>query len=221
MYHISYMNVYNNGVSGGPGPQRNKHQQRSDTTRRKLLNSARRIFAREGFEAARLEDIAAHAGYTRGAFYANFKSKEELFFALLEQEARENVSDIQRLLEGCADSTARIRALREYYVKRIADRQWVLLMMEFKLYAIRHGRSRAKLVESHRRVRAQSLVQLQSLLPSRLDSHAACGEEGLKAALEGSLSGLVLEQAYDPNRLPPEQAIAILRRIFDALIPGV
>jgi AcrR family transcriptional regulator len=55
-------------------------QARTDATRRKLLAAAENIFARDGFEAARLEDIAGLAGYTRGAFYANFQSKEDIFF---------------------------------------------------------------------------------------------------------------------------------------------
>ena len=50
---------------------------RTAATRRKLLLAAEQTFARDGYEAARLEDIAARAGYTRGAFYANFASKEE------------------------------------------------------------------------------------------------------------------------------------------------
>ena len=57
---------------------------RTAATRRKLLLAAEQTFARDGYEAARLEDIAARAGYTRGAFYANFDSKEDIFFALLE-----------------------------------------------------------------------------------------------------------------------------------------
>ena len=52
---------------------------RTAATRRKLLLAAEQTFARDGYEAARLEDIAARAGYTRGAFYANFESKEDIF----------------------------------------------------------------------------------------------------------------------------------------------
>ncbi len=61
-----------------------RQRARTEATRRKLLEAAENIFARDGFEAARLEDIAASAGYTRGAFYANFDGKEDIFFALLE-----------------------------------------------------------------------------------------------------------------------------------------
>ena len=62
----------------------NKHQIRTEQTTGKLLRSAMKIFVRDGFKAARLEEIAKDAGYTRGAFYAHFESKEDLFLALLE-----------------------------------------------------------------------------------------------------------------------------------------
>src|SRR5258708_39728029 len=67
---------------------RTRQTERTRATRRKLLDAAKRIFAQQGFEAARLEDIAAGAGYNRGAFYANFKSKEDIFFAIFEEWVR-------------------------------------------------------------------------------------------------------------------------------------
>src|SRR5260370_21383540 len=75
-----------------------RQAERTETTRRKLLAAAERIFARDGFEAARLEDIAAGAGYTRGAFYANFGGKEEIFFALLEKWFRERIDSFTAVL---------------------------------------------------------------------------------------------------------------------------
>ena len=47
--------------------------------------AARRVFARDGFEVARLQDIAQEAGKTRGALYSHFADKEDLFFALIEE----------------------------------------------------------------------------------------------------------------------------------------
>src|SRR3954470_10444855 len=86
------------GLAGRVKGQGNKHQQKTEETRGRLLKSARKVFSRDGFEAARLEDIAKDAGYTRGAFYAHYDSKEDLFFALLEQQAYEHQVQIQRLL---------------------------------------------------------------------------------------------------------------------------
>src|ERR1700690_2888456 len=76
-----------------------RQQIRTEATRTKLLDSAELLFARDGFEAARLEDIASMAGYTRGAFYANFKSKEDIFFALLDSWIAERMAEVYALLE--------------------------------------------------------------------------------------------------------------------------
>lgn len=196
----------------------NKHQQRSEATRRKLLRSARRIFARDGFEAARIEDIAADAGHTRGAFYGNFKSKEDLFFALVEQQANEHVHNIHGLLERHSNPEQRLEALRDYYVERIADRQWVLLMVEFKLFALRHGRLRAQLAQAHRRIRASlDLHTIKNLLPGRVHRSPEL-DEARRAALEAALNGLVLEHAYDPLRISEDQVVSTLRNIFNMLM---
>src|SRR5580658_7083649 len=104
------------GVAAAKGREQTKHQQRTEATRRALLDAAKRIFARDGFEAARIEDIAGATGHTRGAFYAHFNTKEDLFFALFEQEAGERLRDLRRALERCSGSVGRLRALRRFYV---------------------------------------------------------------------------------------------------------
>lgn len=72
-------------IAGQPTASLRK-QQRGLVTRQELLRSARAIFARDGFEHARIEDIAANAGRTRGAFYDNFKDKEDVFLRHLRRE---------------------------------------------------------------------------------------------------------------------------------------
>src|SRR5499427_5577734 len=101
-----------------------KHQERTEETRRVLLKSARLTFARDGFEACRIEDIAAAAGYTRGAFYAHFETKEELFFALLQEETDRHAARIRAVLESYNSVERRTTALRDYYVQCNADREW-------------------------------------------------------------------------------------------------
>jgi|SRR5579875_1381216 len=196
----------------------NKHQQRTEQTRRRLLTAARRIFARDGFEAAKIEDIAREAGHTRGAFYANFKNKEELFFALVQHEAGLRVAQLHRALECCPSAQERLKYLREYYVRHSADRQWVMVMLEFKLYALRHGRLRARFARALRRIRSSVKIKdLQSLLPSSVQI-SPNSDEMRRTALEAALNGLVLEHAYDPKRISDKQVASILRRVFDLLI---
>jgi AcrR family transcriptional regulator len=64
-------------------PERRTRKQRQAETRRRLLDAAERVFLRRGLQGSSVEEIAAEAGYTRGAFYSNFKSKDELFVELM------------------------------------------------------------------------------------------------------------------------------------------
>lgn len=194
----------------------NKHQQKSEVTRRKLLEAGLRIFARDGFEAARIEDIAKESGYTRGAFYANFETKEDLFFALLEQQAMVRLKELQHKLEEHDSIAGRMRTLRSFYLKRAADRPSMLLTLEFKLFALRHPKMRARLAGAHRRIRASLKYEaLTKLLPPRPDGER---NELDKVLLEVILTGLVLEHAYDPKRISAQQTVETLGRAFDLLI---
>src|SRR6202171_2625085 len=94
---------------------RSRQAERTEATRRKLLSAAERIFARDGFEAARLEDIAAGAGYTRGAFYANYGGKEEIFFALLDQWGRQRIDSVTAVLRRQKSPHQKLAALRKHY----------------------------------------------------------------------------------------------------------
>jgi AcrR family transcriptional regulator len=198
--------------------RRNKHQERTDATRKALIQSARRIFARDGFEAARIEEIAASTGHTRGAFYAHFENKEELFFALLEQESHQRVEELRAIIERVGTAQGRLDALREFYVGRAWDRHWVMLMLEFKLFAVRHPRLRARLAATHRRIRASlNLASISELMPVSIQGSGNV-QESRKVALEALLNGLVLERANDPRRISKTRLDTLLRRLFDAVL---
>ena len=64
-------------------PQRLTRKEKQEETRRLLLDAAERVFIRSGLQGSSVEEIAAEAGFTRGAFYSNFDSKDELFVELL------------------------------------------------------------------------------------------------------------------------------------------
>jgi len=198
----------------------NKHQQRTEATRRKLLAAALRVFSRDGFERSRLEDIAAEAGHTRGAFYANFASKEDLFIALLEHQAARRVAEISLALKGTAGPEECRRTIREFYLSRAKDRQWNILMLEFKLYALRHSEHRARFAAAHRRIRS-SFHSFHLELTSSVGHSSALGEQAEKYAkilLEVLLSGLLLEHAYDPKRISAEEVNRLLGRMFDLVV---
>jgi AcrR family transcriptional regulator len=118
---------------------------RREATRQKLLDAAAQVFAEVGLDAASVEAICDRAGFTRGAFYSNFDSKDELFLELAGTVARERVQAVrdrvrelerQGALEG-------MPAMATDIVQRVLDisaddRLGVLLMSEIRIRSLRN-----------------------------------------------------------------------------------
>jgi AcrR family transcriptional regulator len=86
-------------------PSRRTRKEKQAETRKGLIDAAERVFIREGFAGSSVEKIAAEAGYTRGAFYSNFESKEQLFVELLQDRIYSTYRDLleeQGRMEGPA-----------------------------------------------------------------------------------------------------------------------
>jgi AcrR family transcriptional regulator len=193
----------------------NKHQLRTEATKKKLLRAAERVFTRRGFEAASIEDIAAEAGYTRGAFYAHFETKEDLFFAMFEERASRLFEELRGMLDKHSGDSDRTRLFRGFYTSRIADQRWSILMLEFKLYAVRHGKR--NLAERFRKLKDNLR---QSFFGPVMPPELQLDEEEsalVRVGLEALLDGLALQRAYDPGQMSHEQGSYILGLFFDAL----
>jgi len=193
-----------------------RQAERTRATRRKLLDAAKRIFAKDGFEAARLEDIAAGAGYTRGAFYANFKSKEDIFFALLEEWVRERIESLTSALRRHSDPAGKLVALRTHYAELATDRRLVLISMEFKLYALRHPEAHARLRSRHRRIRA-SFGELFSEVMNALGRTIPIAYPAASACLGAVAQGFLLEHLLDPKTLSDGDVRHVLGLYFDSI----
>ena len=203
-------------LDGAGASARSRQQERTDATRRKLLAAAEQIFARSGFEAARLEDIAAKAGYTRGAFYANFESKEDIFFTLLEEWVTDTIGSLAASLQMHEGREARSRALRQHYVEIAKDRRLVMLSLEYKLFAVRHP-------EAHARVRArqdrlkQSATKILAMV-STGRRPAGISNRAIGTALGALSQALLLERLVNPGVLTEKEVQVMLGLFFDALI---
>src|SRR5690606_23191093 len=78
-------------VAGGGATTR-----RRETTRRRLLDAAAQVFAEVGLDAASVEAVCDRAGFTRGAFYSNFETKDQLFLELAREVALDRVEAVRR-----------------------------------------------------------------------------------------------------------------------------
>ena len=94
---------------------RQTRKEKQAHTRNCLMRSASKLFAERGLQNASIDDLAEDAGFTKGAFYANFASKEELFLAMLDERFAERLDEIERLIatEG-TDGEKAIRAGEDF-----------------------------------------------------------------------------------------------------------
>ncbi|KZE43241.1 MULTISPECIES: TetR/AcrR family transcriptional regulator [unclassified Microbacterium] len=122
-----------------PAPSR-----RRENTRSRLMDAAAQLFAEEGIDASSVEAICERAGFTRGAFYSNFGSKEELFLALCERSAettihavRERIASIEK---SDLDAGSEMRTLVQEVLEVAGhDRLDVLLGAEIRVQALRNA----------------------------------------------------------------------------------
>src|ERR1700686_983041 len=198
---------------------RSRQVERTEATRRKLLAAAERIFARDGFEAARLEDIAAGAGYTRGAFYANYGGKEEIFFDLLEKWTQERIDSVTAVLRKHKNPQRKLSALRKHYAGIARDRRLVLISLEFKLFALRHPEAHARLRDRHRRIRAKWGELFAELLRA-LGRTLPISNPAASACCGALAQGLLLEQLVDPKTLSEKDVRHVLGVFFDSIFRG-
>lgn len=120
-------------------------EQSQARTRARLLEAAREVVAREGYEGASIDRIAEEAGYSKGAFYSNFGSKEEIFLELLEQHAGQDLQELQDLIADVSDPERIIAMLSEWSGSRATDPTWGLLALEL----FRRARRDATFGERH------------------------------------------------------------------------
>src|SRR4249920_557563 len=81
-------------------------ERRRALTRRHLLEAAGVVFARQGFHGATLDEVAATAGFTKGAVYSNFTSKDDLFLALLEDRTERQLAVVSDVLAAAGHAAA-------------------------------------------------------------------------------------------------------------------
>jgi AcrR family transcriptional regulator len=199
----------------GPGHTL-KRQERSELTRARLIQSAEKIFARDGFEAAKLEEIAADAGYTRGAFYANFESKEDLFFALLEREVSSRIEIACEQLDKVEAPGDKLEGLRKYFLQNSLDRRWSMLSLEFKLFAVRHPEVKTRLAAINRRLVSSWVDRLEETVKA-VDHRLTASAPAVGMALSSVSNSLTVEHMLDRRLMSEEDVEKILINFFDCM----
>lgn len=139
-------------------------EQRQGRTRARLIGAADELFRRDGFHATTLDRIADRAGFTKGAVYSNFESKEDLFFAVYERRAEWVEGELRKAFSGVDPATGLDRAVAAADAGRMRKDGWMPTFFEFWAHVLRHPEHRARFVEIHQRVVEPMVEPLAELL---------------------------------------------------------
>jgi AcrR family transcriptional regulator len=145
-----------------PQPKRSRAN-----TRTRLLHAAYEEFAARGFQATTVEHICTRAGFTRGAFYSNFATTDELFLALWDEQADRIVDGARALIEvlPLVDDPIEFTQTALVDLERV-EPAWFVLNTEFFLHATRHPEVAAELGRHRERLRTELGAALDALLRS-------------------------------------------------------
>ncbi|MET9633493.1 TetR/AcrR family transcriptional regulator [Lentzea sp. NPDC006480] len=139
-------------------------------TRQRLLESAVAVFAEEGFGRSTVEQVCARAGYSRGAFYSNFETLDELFLAVWEQRSAELITRMREAFEDFQQDTAGdvagdVEGVVANLLRAVpVDEEWFRVSAEFTAHALRYPELRRVIVERERAIAASTAPFLLAAL---------------------------------------------------------
>ncbi|MFZ4843364.1 TetR/AcrR family transcriptional regulator [Mycetocola saprophilus] len=165
---------------------------RRKRTRDRLIDAAYDVFAEHGIAAATVEQITEQAGFTRGAFYSNFESKEELFFALADRENQVRFDRLEAGLTAYLPERGQITTnqisgiVRDFLGLQPDNRSWCLMQSEFQMLALRDPEVGKTYISGENRA--------MSMLGARLDELVAM--VGLRFTMDSRELSQVLGAIY-------------------------
>jgi AcrR family transcriptional regulator len=189
-------------------PKRAPTQRRAATYER-LIEAATKVVARRGFHAATVDEIADEAGFSVGALYSNFDSKDDLFLAVFDGHLRW----YEERLEAAESSLDSGRVFSDWMDALMEDREQLLIFIEFWAYAVRKPKLR--------RTFAARLAEIRAAMSGAIERRAAetgselpVPPETLALVLLAVARGLGLEKLADADAV--DDAVADL---IASLIP--
>lgn len=187
-----------------------------DQTRTRLLEAGAAIIAKKGLAGSSVEDIAAHAGYTRGAFYSNFKSKHDLFIDLLRRDHMDIQQGLQQILDANLPKKDLQERLSAFYSQSYCGDTSFALWAEARVCALRDAKFRSRLntlLLEKRDCIAYFIEQFSETLGKKL----AVPATDLAFASMALVDGAHFYSACMPKELPDARAQAMLGAVFEAI----
>jgi AcrR family transcriptional regulator len=183
-----------------------------EEVRGRVLAAAGEVFAEKGFAAATLDQVAAAAGFTKGAVYSSFASKDELFLALMAEEVQRRVDAVEAALGAATDLPAALVAVDTELSRR--DETWQLLFLEFWQRAVRDPDVRRRFVASRRELRSRITEAVDRYLTAH-PVRTGWDARSLTLVIIALSNGLAVEALPDPDAVPRDLLARVLADLVD------
>jgi AcrR family transcriptional regulator len=172
-------------------------------TRAALLAAGAEVFAERGYHRAAVEDIAERAGFTRGAFYANFRDKADLLLTLLDEQSAHNLDALDQLVERDVEGYG-LGALATWFVQTFAVASPLdVAVAEFTPLALRDPEHAARIRQRMRAVRDR-VTGIVDAECARADFAIPIPSERFATMIIGLVDGMGSLHRLDPEVAPAD-----------------
>jgi AcrR family transcriptional regulator len=191
---------------------------RRHDVRRRLLDAALAEFTRHGYDRTSLDQVAAAAGFSKGAIYSNFTGKEDLFLTLMDQQVRHRLERIIETVAG-ADQNAGQAAIADDVGHTLTsliagDVAWQVLFLEYVTRAARDPASQTELTERRRQIRALVAAAAHDLLGPDHPIWRRFTPDIIAVTVLALTNGLAIERIADPQGVPDDLLGQLLRALL-------
>jgi AcrR family transcriptional regulator len=186
-----------------------------EEVRRRILEAAIEVFLERGFAGASLDEIAATAGFSKGAVYSNFEDKDALFLALADEEFSWRLDQLRAALEEAPeDPEAGAEAAGLSMMRALAAHQRLhVLFSEFRVHADRNPRTRRRFAQRRAEVRA-TLADTVTAYAERAEVELTMPADHVATVLLALTNGLALERLGQPEAVPNELFGEVISLLF-------
>lgn len=191
-------------------------------TRAALLKAADKLFCKKGMANASIDDVASEAGFTKGAFYANFASKEELFLAMLDERFAERIAVMDELLARDTSPEMAAREGGQEFLDYVSgDPEWERLFFEFAAHAARDEGFREELVARYRTLIDRIAAGIGPTCRRTGIEMPAEDVRNFAVMIFAAGNGMALQQLLDPDDVPPDMFASMMELlVLGALAKG-
>ena len=187
--------------------------------RDELLTAALRVFARRGYGQAGVDEIAAEAGYSKGALYWHFSGKEELLTALLEERIDAPMRDRFALLASAPpERDMSVEATRAFAQQLGEQREAMLLEREYWSLAIRDPELRARYAERQTELRGALAAALEARARHLGTRALTMPAENVARIVMSIIGGLAVDELIEPGSVRPELLGEALALVYAGLV---